>query len=96
MKNNQNSSQGSLFYCSIDNTKDTSLAPIVEALQQYSERESKQVYVLDRILGNEKKIQYSVSNVAVILIPKHRIVFLNYGNNTQEDLEDFQFRNVGF
>lgn len=94
MMNNQNSSQSSLFFCSIDNTQDTSLANIVELLQNYSDRESKQVYILDKILGNDKKSQYSVSNVAVILIPKHKIVFLNYGNNSQKELEDFQYEYV--
>lgn len=94
MMNDQNSSQSSLFFCSIDNTHDTSLAHVVELLQQYSDRESKQVYILDKILGNDKKSQYSVSNVAVILIPKHQIVFLNYGNNTKKDVEDFQYEYV--
>lgn len=83
--------QGSLFYSSIDNTKGTSLDPIIKALELYSDRESKQVYVLDRILGSEKRLQYSISNVAIILIPKHRIILLNYGNNSAEAMEDFQY-----
>ena len=91
---NQILTQGNLFYCSIDDVQDTSLKPIVKSLQLYSDQESKQVYILDRILGNEKKTKYSVSNVAVILIPKHKIVFLNYGNNSKKNLEDFKYEYV--
>lgn len=94
MESNKNSSQSSLYYCSINNTQDTSLNVIVDALQQYSNCESKQVYVLDKILGNEKKSNYTVSNVAVILIPKHKIVFLNYGNNSDDELADFKYEFV--
>jgi len=86
--------KSSLFYCSIDDVQNTSLEPIVEYLELYSDKESKQVYILDRILGNEKKTKYSVSNVAVILIPKHQIIFLNYGNNKKTELEDFKYEYV--
>lgn len=88
---NNNTPQGNLFYCSIQNTQNTSLASVVETLKEYSDRESKQIYILDKILGNMKPSQYSVSNVAVILMPKHQIVFLNYGNNTKEQLTSFQY-----
>ncbi|WP_303836520.1 DEAD/DEAH box helicase [Ruminococcus flavefaciens] len=91
---NQFLTQCSLFYCSIDDVQSTSLASIVESLQMYSDKESKQVYILDRILGNEKKTNYSASNVAVILIPKHQIIFLNYGNNSKKGLDDFKYEYI--
>ena len=91
---NQFLTQCSLFYCSIDDVQNTSLAPIVASLQKYSDIESKQVYILDRILGNEKKTNYSASNVAVILIPKHQIIFLNYGNNSKKELDDYKYEYI--
>lgn len=75
MKNNN-----SLFYTNLEN-KD-GIEKLFEDLEKYAEDGINPVYIIDRPL--EEKSGYSYEKAAVILIPKYKILFLNYGNNLQE------------
>ena len=84
MKNVDNS----LFYCSIPETDVTK--EFISVFQNYSENNSKQVYIIDKALGTENEYSYDISDVAIIMIPKHPIQVLYYGINSS-DLEDFVY-----
>ena len=77
----------SLFYCDIDQNELTN--DFVSKLQEYSIKYSKQVYILKRALGTGKDYTYDLSDIAIVLIPEHPILLVNYGNANEEDLEDF-------
>lgn len=85
---NSNEHDESLFYCDIDENETT--RGFVNHLQEYSINNSKQVYILKKALGTSKEYLYDLTDVAVILIPKHPILILNYGSATPEKLEDFK------
>lgn len=84
MKNVDNS----LFYCSIPETDVTK--EFISVFQNYSENNSKQVYIIDKALGTENEYSYDISDVAIIMIPKHPIQVLYYEINSS-DLEDFVY-----
>ncbi len=75
----------SLFYSDVE--KDSSISKLVSNFREYSEANSVQIYIIKKALGNENKFEYSYSQAAVFLIPKHRIVILNYGKSDDEFLE---------
>lgn len=80
------SKDDSLFYCNInknDNNKE-----LIEKLEIYSEKNAKQVYIIDKALGTENQYSYDVSDIAIVMIPKHRIYVVNYGKHIS-NLEDF-------
>lgn len=80
----------SLFYCDIpDENKHEALKSVIEQLRIYSQTQDKQVYILHRVLGVKKPYQYAINSVAYILIPKHPIVILNYGDVNADELEDY-------
>jgi len=76
----------SYFYSNIN--KNETNAQFSDALRKYAYSKSKQVYIIDRPLG-EKRYSYSYKNVAVVLIPKSKITFVNFGTNQSEDFQEF-------
>jgi superfamily I DNA and RNA helicase len=81
----------SLFYKSFDTN--TEIDSFLDKLREYaiSFTNGNSVYVINKPLG-EKKYEYSYEKVFVILIPKHKVLFLNYGNNADaftNYVEDF-------
>lgn len=78
----------SLFYCDIEITEETNR--FINPLKEYSIQHSKQIYILKKALGTNKDYNYELSDVAIILMPKHPILILNYKTTTQENLEDFR------
>ena len=79
----------SLFFCSIE--KNDKNKDFIEKLEQYSEDNSKQVYIISKALGTTNDYDYDISEIAIVLIPKHKITIINYGDNEQDDLEDFLY-----
>ena len=77
----------SLFYCSIE--RKGLLNDFIEKLDKYSEEVSRQIYVIDKPLGNEGKMQeYEYKEKIIVLIPKQQILLVNLGKDCDE-FEDF-------
>lgn len=75
----------SLFYTNLENRDE--IESLFKSLERYAENGVSPVYIIDRPL--EEKSSYSYEKAVVILIPKHKIIFVNYGKNEQE-FEDFR------
>ena len=81
----------SLFYQSFQH--DAEIEAFIGKLKDYAEKSSdgNSIYVINKPLG-EKKYVYSYEKAMVILVPKHKIIFLNYGKNAdafKDYVEDF-------
>ena len=75
----------SLFYTNIENRD--KIEKLFIALEKYAENGINPVYIINKPL-EERKSSYTYEKAVVILIPKHKIIFVNYGNSTQQ-FEDF-------
>lgn len=75
----------SLFYTNIENRDGAE--EIFAKLEEYAEKEINPVYIISRPL-EEKSESYGYEKGLVVLIPKHKIMFINYGNS-EEKFEDF-------
>lgn len=73
-------SDKSLFYKGFE--KATEIDDFFDELKAYAEenKSGNSVYILNRPLG-DKKYSYEYEKAAVILIPKHKMLFIDYGNN---------------
>ncbi len=80
-------SDKSLFYKNFDSS--TEIDDFFDRLRDYAESSSSgnPIYILNKPLG-DKKYAYSYEKAAVILVPKHKVVFLHYGKNSMA-FEDF-------
>ncbi|UYG00636.1 DEAD/DEAH box helicase [Halomonas sp. GD1P12] len=56
---------------------------LLNSLSQYADEKLEQVYVIDSPLG-ESKYTYDYDDALVVLIPKRKILFINFGNKTEE------------
>lgn len=74
----------SLFYTNLESKE--GIEPLFESLEDYARNGINPVYIINRPL--EEKNGYSYEKAVVVLIPKHKIIFINYGKN-QADFEDF-------
>ncbi len=74
-----------LFYTNIENTD--GIDDMMKKLESYAEHGTNPVYIINRPL-EEKNVSYNYEKAVVVLIPKHKIIFINYGNS-QERFEDF-------
>ena len=79
----------SLFFCNIDKAENN--REFIEKLEEYSEKESKQVYIISKALGTANEYNYDISELAIVLVPKHKITIINYGDNDEESLQDFLY-----
>lgn len=91
MKGNLDMSDNSLFYKGFE--ENTEIDDFFSKLQSYAEnnKTGNSVYILKRPLG-EKKYVYDYEKAVVILIPKHKLLFLDYGENEEafdEFVDDF-------
>lgn len=75
----------SLFYTNIENYEP--VESFFNDLENYAKQGINPVYIVNRPLG-EKKYKYNYEKAFVLLIPKHKLIFINYGNN-QEAFNDF-------
>lgn len=79
-------SDKSLFYKGFENS--TEIEDFFDKWREYAEQGDKgnPVYILNRPL--DKKTQYDYEKAVVILVPKYKILFLNFGTD-ENDFEDF-------
>jgi superfamily I DNA and RNA helicase len=70
---------------------------ILEDLEVYAENQKRQVYVIDKPVG-ERKYQYSYKEAIVVLIPKVKLLFINVGNDYEvfEDFTDDFIEDLGY
>ena len=73
-------SDKSLFYKGLETA--TEIDDFFDELKAYAEENESgnSVYILNRPLG-DKKYSYEYEKAAVILIPGHKMLFIDYGNN---------------
>ncbi len=79
----------SFFFCSIETSRNACFLKVKDICEKYAKEHHIQVYILDKYLGDKKNIEYDVSDIAILLTPKHKIAILDYGQNGEEELEDF-------
>lgn len=75
----------------LDKLDNPRIRSILGKLEKFAEQEKKQVYVIDKPIG-ERKYQYSYKEAFVILIPKVKMLFINVGRDIDsfdEFFEDF-------
>lgn len=75
----------SFFFLQVD--KNSHNSGLIGSLQHYATSEMKQIYVIDRPLG-ENKYSYNCEKAFVLLIPEHKIAFVNLGE-PKEVFEDY-------
>lgn len=70
---------------------------LLQVLEDYAEEHKKQVYIIDRPIG-EKKYSYSYNKAVVILIPGVKLLFIDVNNNgesfdnfTEDFIEDLGY-----
>lgn len=63
---------------------------LIDSLKEYSESNYVQIYVLNKPLG-DNKYKYDFNEGIVVLIPKHKVMILNFGDEDEfeEYVEDF-------
>ena len=79
----------SLFYTNIENKE--GVEKIFTTLEKYAEKGTNPVYIINKPL-EEKNASYDYEQAIVVLIPKHKIMFFDYGNNSaafEDFVEDF-------
>lgn len=72
------------FYYNIEESEANK--PLLSFLEEYAKNKHTQVYVINRALGSNYKYDYD--DVAVVLIPNHKIMILNVSDNDRK-FEDF-------
>ena len=75
----------SLFFCDLEKTDKN--AYLIDQLALYSDENAKQIYFISAPLG-ESKDKYDYNDAAVLLMPKHKICFINF-DEVQGDSFDF-------
>ncbi|EGR3031090.1 TPA: DEAD/DEAH box helicase [Vibrio parahaemolyticus] len=75
----------SFFYLQVE--KNDKNSGFINTLEQYANAEMKQMYVIDRPLG-DNKYSYTCEKVLVLLIPEHKLAFVNIGEQ-EEKFDDF-------
>ena len=84
-----NNIDNSLFFNSfLKNQKDRekSLIADIEVFLSYTPT---QVYLLDRILGINNKLNYDLNDVVYLIIPNYPILILFNNEYTKEQMEDY-------
>lgn len=80
--------EDSLFFTNIE--IDKKIESVVEELKNFSEENSKQVYVIKKPLGSSIDFNYDINDIVLVLIPKHPILVLSYGNYNEDQLEEYE------
>ncbi|MFQ2225283.1 DEAD/DEAH box helicase family protein [Aeromonas hydrophila] len=71
----------SSFFLQVE--KNDTNSTLIERLERFSIQSRKQVYIIDKPLGDNKYI-YSCERAVVLLSPEHKITFINLGASSQE------------
>jgi superfamily I DNA and RNA helicase len=71
----------SYFFCQV--AKNQLNSKFIDSATEYAERTKKQIYLIDRPLG-DSKYSYDYSKGALLLSPKHRLTFVNFSNDPNE------------
>lgn len=79
------------FYCQVE--KCESNKELLEKIERFSEENLKQTYIIDKPLG-ERKYNYIYNDAIVLLIPKYKIIFIDFNEERESDefldyFEDF-------
>lgn len=77
----------SLFFCGIEETETN--ARIISLLHDFSSEHATPVYILNAPLGFETTTQYRYSEAFAVLIPKHKICFVNCNTSSFEEFEEY-------
>jgi superfamily I DNA and RNA helicase len=75
----------SFFYSQVEKNNYNNI--LLELFEKYSLDHLKQIYIIDKPLS-EKKYNYSYDNALVILIPMHKIIFVNI-KLTDDEFDDY-------
>ncbi len=75
----------SLFYINFEPTEEKQ--DFIQQIKEYANENLNPVYVINKPLG-DKKYKYSYDKGIVVLTPKHKIMFINFGRNS-DDFEDY-------
>lgn len=76
----------SFFYMSAE--KNDLNRQLTDEIQEFALSDLTQTYVIDRPLGDQK-YSYAYDRCLVVLIPKHKILFINLDESSEEEFEDF-------
>ena len=74
----------SFFYLQAE--KNDINADLINSIELYSDENQKQVYIVDNPLG-DGKYRYEFEDGFALLIPNHKIIFVNFGDN--DDFNDY-------
>ena len=78
----------SLFFCDFSDSDDTNA--LVDNLKEYSAENSKQMYLLRAPLGEgEADNRYDYEKAAVLLVPKHKLCFINFDDVKEDEFNDY-------
>ena len=76
-----------VFYSNIPEIEDVS--QLFKGLKEYSNKNSATMYIIDEPMGFDSHDSYSYEQAAVFLMPKHKLVFINYGDTNSKDFNNF-------
>ena len=71
----------SMFYCGIE--KNDSNGSLISLLEEYAETSASQIYIIRAPLGTGEE-HYEYKDAAAILIPKHKILLVNFFDECEE------------
>lgn len=74
-----------LFYSQVE--KNANNRKLIEEIESFSKEQHLQTYIIKKPLG-DKKYAYGLEKCLVVLIPKYKISFINYGESAK-DFEDY-------
>lgn len=78
----------SLFFINIE--IDKKIEKVIEELKNFSNTNSQQVYIIRKPLGSSIDFNYDINDIILVLIPKHPILILSYGNYDDDQLNDYK------
>lgn len=73
------------FYCQV--SQNESNVEFLTKIEKFAEDSLKQVYVINKPLG-ERKYNYDYNDGIVLLIPKYKMIFVNFGED-DENFDDY-------
>ncbi|ASG05427.1 DEAD/DEAH box helicase [Vibrio anguillarum] len=77
----------SFFYLQEERKASCKYNNVIDFFEEFSNKNKCQVYLIKRPLG-DAKYSYEYEDCLIVLIPNHKIIFLNF-NNENDDFDDF-------